>query len=91
MPVLSTEVFDLLKKGGLIPDGLSVCRILIDIRVDDIVRVYYETFGPDQMTVVLEDLIKQAKPHQSPDGKAIDVTPLDEKVGRRFVPVGGAA
>ena len=43
-------LFGQFKKAGMLPDNCR--RIVIDIEVNELVKVYYETFGDDQLVAI---------------------------------------
>ncbi len=53
--------YDIAKRlieAGIIPKDLTVCRVVIDIRVDSAVKIFYETCADEiALDICLESLI----------------------------------
>ena len=61
-PITGLDLTDKLTLLGIIPSGLSVTRIVIDIRVDDAVKIDYETIVSDKKVtdMILDEVVKSS-------------------------------
>lgn len=67
-PITGSGLVQWLRDTGLIAEGQHAFRVLIDIKVDDVVRVYVEEFGSDQILKVDPPDLKSAEVKVLPAG-----------------------
>jgi hypothetical protein len=57
--MVGREFNNVLEEAGLIPKGLAITRMVIDIQPDDIIKINYETIAdPDLLESVMEAFVK---------------------------------